>query len=159
METLRSYLTTAMLASVASAICVRLADERFQKYVKYIAGLCLLALLAKPLYSLVEAPGERSFAIESEEQEALTGESSYLEALGSQLSEAIGDRVARQNGIKREAIYVTLTLNTSDLSSIEITAIELVIRSECDESAIEQTLSAELGCTVSVKEELPDGTD
>lgn len=148
-----------MLASVASAICVRFADERFQKYVKYIAGLCVLALLAKPLYALVEELGERTDCIESGEQEPAADRSSYLEALGSQLSQSIGDRVARQYDIEREAIYVTLTLDTSDLSSIEIEAIELIINAECDEQAIEQALSDEFFCSVCVKEASSDDAD
>lgn len=159
METLRSYLTTAMLASVASAICIRLADERFQKYVKYIAGLCILALLAKPLYTLVEEMSEQSFTVDMDKGEGLTAESGYLEALGGELSDSIGDRVARQNALPREAIYVTLTLNTADLSSIEIESIDLIIKAECDEKTIEQALSTEFACKVHVREVLADATD
>ncbi len=153
MDALRSYLTTAMLASVASAICIQFTDERFRKYVKFIAGLCLLAVLALPLVSLTGEIDELDLTFEPSEDKTQTGNLAYLDGLGSQLSRSVGDRVALLYDLPREAVYVTLTLDTADLSAIEIESIELVVRAECDADVMASALSSEFACAVEVREE------
>lgn len=154
MDALRSYLTTAMVASVASAICIQLTDERFRKYVKYLAGLCMLLVLVHPLLGLISDMGDYSISVEESSEETLSGDSAYVGLLGNQLSEAIGDRVAYIYDLSRDAVYVTLTLDTSDLSAIEIKAIDLLITEKCDGERIAQAMSAEFACTVNVSEEI-----
>lgn len=154
MDALRSYLTTAMLASVVSAICIRFTDERFRKYVQFVAGLCLLAVLALPLYSLVSDLSDLELSFERSEDEATADNTAYIEQLGSQLAHSVGDRVARLYSLPREAVYVTLTLDTSDLTSIEIVSIEVSVTVDCDESMMEEGLSNEFACSVKVREEL-----
>lgn len=159
MDALQSYLTTAMLASVASALCIQLTDERFRKYVKFVAGLCLTALLALPLTSLVSELSEVDLSFEQSESATLTGDSAYIELLGSELSRSIGDRVALLYDLPRESVYVTLSLDTADLSAIAIVSIDILVTTECDEKAIERALEDEFACAVEVRKELADETD
>lgn len=154
MDALRSYLTTAILASVVSAICIQITEERFRKYVKFIVGLCLLSVLALPLVSLVREISEIDLAVEVNEGEIQNDDTAYLNLLGSQIAESIGDRIARQYDIPREAVYVTLTLDTADPTAIEIDAVEVTVTEACDEELIERSLSAELACTAHVREEV-----
>lgn len=158
MDALRSYLTTAMLASVASAICIQFTDERFRKYVKFIAGLCILAVLVLPLTTLVPEIGSIDLAPLMNMEDAETDATEYLNLLGEQLARSVGDRVARRHNLPREVIYVNLALDTTDLSSIELVSIELTVTTECDEEAIERVLSDEFACEVSVKEVSSDET-
>lgn len=153
MEALRSYLTTAILASLVSAVCIQLTDERFRKYVKYLAGLCLLSVLALPLFSLVSELGDLKISLDQSTDQSLSADSAYLDLLGSELSRSVGDRIAKLYGIERSAVYVTLTLDTADLSSIELLSIDVRIAAECDTKAIEQALQAEFACAVDVREE------
>lgn len=153
MEALRSYLTTAVLASLVSAVCIQLTDERFRKYIKYLAGLCLLSVLALPLFSLVSELGDLKISLDQSTEQSLSTDSAYLDLLGSELSRSVGDRIAKLYGIERSAVYVTLTLDTADLTSIELLSIDVRIAAECDEQAIEQALQAEFACAVDVREE------
>lgn len=159
MDALRSYLTTAMIASVISVICIQLTDERFRKYVKYLVGLCLLLMLTRPLLSLVSEIGDARFSLSESREETLTGDSAYLDLLGNQLCESIGDRVSIYFSLPRESIYVTMTLDTADLSALKIEAIDLHITQACDEELIAKTLSDEFACPVNVSEELTSDTN
>lgn len=154
MDALRSYLTTAMLASVASAICIQFTDDRFRKYVKYLAGLCLLLVLTLPLMSLLSDIDDFELSLEESREVTLSGDSEYINLLGSSIADSVGDRVSLLYDLPREAVYVTLTLNTADLAAIEIESIEVVVNAECDETSIEQALANEFACTVHVREEL-----
>lgn len=152
MEALRSYLTTAMLASVASAICIQLTDDRYRKYVKYVAGLGLLLTLALPLKSIVAEASDFEWSLSSNEEASLTGNSEYIELLGSEMARSIGDRVAYLFDLPREAVYVTLTLDTSEADAIEIVSIEISVTEKCNATAIEQAVAKEFACAVEVWE-------
>lgn len=153
MDALRSYLSTAMLASVASAICIQITDERFRKYVKYIAGLCILLVLTMPLLSLVSEIEDITLNTDQKEP-SLSEESDYLTLLGSQLAESIGDRVALLYELPREAIYVAITLDSADLSAIEIISIDLTLTVDCDEQAMAEALAQSFACQVNIREEI-----
>ncbi len=160
MNALRSYLITVMMAAVASALCVQFSDERFRKYVKYIAALAMLLVLTVPMLSLVSEIGDIHFSVDETVSETVGEDSPYLSLLGKQLSKNVGDRIASVYGIPREAIYVTLTLDTADLAALRIDSIDVVITDNCDEGEISRTLTDEFACTVRVRKETScEGTD
>ncbi|MBQ8382466.1 MAG: hypothetical protein IJX47_04585 [Clostridia bacterium] len=153
MEALKSYLLTAMLASLAASLLLRLSDHRYRAYIRYVAGLALLLLLTVPLTSLAADLAEELSETDviEEEQEQSTREEAVGE-IGRTMSRQIGDMIAQRFALPRESISVKLTLDLTDLSAISIYRVDLTIRMACDAREIESYLSESLDCPVTVSE-------
>ena len=158
MEALKSYLLIAMLASLASSLLIRISDPRHKSYLRYIAGLALLLLVVTPLTTLAQDFGNvlsdslPPTATEEEENEP----QAYIGEIGRTMSSQIGDLVAKQFELPRDAISVKLTLDLSDLSAIEIYRIDVTVsNANCDVDIIDRYLTDTLGCEVSVIGEIP----
>lgn len=152
MEALKSYLLTAMLASLAASLLIRISDPRQRNYIRYIAGLTLLLLLAAPLTSLA---GELAEGLEESDQSPESDheaddKEAFIGEMGRTMSREIGDLVATRFALPRESVSVKLTLDLTDLSAIAIYRIDVTVRAECDRAAIERYLSESLNCEVSV---------
>ncbi|MBO5778122.1 MAG: hypothetical protein J6R82_00995 [Clostridia bacterium] len=152
MEALKSYLLTAMLASLAASLLIRITDARHRSYIRYIAGLALLLLLTMPLLSLVQTLGEEFNDIDftPEIENATDGREEFIGNLGQTMSRQIGDLVATQFRIPREAISVKLTLDLADLSAISIYRIDVTVKAHCDVAAVDRYLTDSLHCDVTV---------
>ena len=158
MEALKSYLLTAMLASLASSLLIRISDPRHKSYLRYVAGLALLLLLVAPLTTLAQDLGNvlsdslPPAATEGEENEP----QAYIGEIGRTMSRQIGDLIAKQFELPRDAISVKLTLDLSDLSAIAIYRVDVTVSdASCDVDAIDRYLTDALGCEVSVIGDLP----
>lgn len=153
MEALKSYLVTAMLASIASSAVIRISDPRHRSYIRYISGLALLLLLAAPLTSVAK---ELADSLSDIETPAVTEDSyednhAFVGELGRTMSVQIGDLVASRFHLPRESIAVKLTLDLSDLSAISIYQVDVMITGiECDMEAIDRYLTDSLNCEVDV---------
>ena len=153
MEALKSYLVTAMLASLASSIVIRISDPRHRSYIRYIAGLALLVLLAVPLTSIARDLTDSLSDIDppSETQDIAGNNREFVGELGRTMSGQIGDLIASRFQLPRETISVKLTLDLSDLSAISIYRIDVTVSGTvCDVEAIDRYLSDSLNCEVSV---------
>ncbi len=152
MEALKSYLFTAMLASLAASLLIRITDVRHRSYIRYIAGLALLLLLTVPLMSLVQTLGEELHEIDlaPETDHSGDGKEEFIGNLGQTMSRQIGDLVATQFQIPREAISVKLTLDLADLSAISIYRIDVTVKADCDVESIDRFLTDSLHCDVTV---------
>lgn len=151
MEALKSYLLTAMLASLVASLILRISDSRYRAYLRYVAGLALLVLLTVPLTSLAEELAEELSALESYQQEQESEpQEEIMGEIGRTMSQQIGDLVAHRYGLSRESVAVKLTLDLSDLSAITIYQVDLTIRSECNAGEIQRYLSESLDCPVAV---------
>ena len=148
MEALKSYLYTAMLAALVSAVIIRISEPRFRKYIRFGAGLCLLLALTAPLISLsdelMDLADTPSFTTSSNEEDPLMGE------IGQEMSRQIGDLVANRFFVAREKVRVKLTLDVTDWSAISLVRIDLTIVGDCNIDEIEAYLSEALGCPVEV---------
>ena len=151
MEALKSYLLTAMLASLASSLLIRISDPRYRTYLRYVAGLALLLLLTVPLTNLAgdlsDSLSEMDAAEEVQEENA---EDQLVGEIGRTMSGQIGDLTARRFGLSRGAVSVKLTLDLTDLSAIAIYRVDLTVRAVCDANEIENYLSESLDCPVTV---------
>lgn len=151
MEALKSYLLTAMLASLASSLLIRISDPRYRTYLRYVAGLALLLLLTVPLTNLAgdlsDSLSEMDAAEEVQEENA---EEQLIGEIGRTMSGQIGDLTARRFGLSRGAVSVKLTLDLTDLSAIAIYRVDLTVRAVCDANEIENYLSESLDCPVTV---------
>lgn len=148
MEAFKSYLLTAMIAALVSSLAIRITDPRHRSYIRYIAGLILLLLLSSPLVSLA---GEFGEVLDQEAPAAAeTQEDAFISEMGKTMSSQIGDLVSVRYQIPRESISVKLTLDLADLSAIEFSRVDLVIRAPCNADAIEQYLAESLNCVVEV---------
>lgn len=153
MEALKSYLFTAMLASLVAALFIRISDPRYRNYIRYVAGLALLLLLAAPLTSLAEelSKGLTDTDLPSETEDATDDKQEFIGELGRTMSRQIGDLVANQFRLPRESISVKLTLDLADLSAISIYRVDVTVQGEqCDVEAIDRYLTDSLHCEVSV---------
>ncbi|MBQ8287187.1 MAG: hypothetical protein IJX76_00260 [Clostridia bacterium] len=151
MEALKSYLLTAMLASLAASLLIRISDPRYRTYVRYVAGLALLLLLTIPLTSLAgDLADELSETDVTEEEQEQSAREEVIGEIGRTMSRQIGDIVAQRFALSREAITVKLTLDLSDLSAISIYRVDLTVRVMCDAQEIEHYLSESLDCPVTV---------
>lgn len=79
-----------------------------------------------------------------------TKEDQLMESIGQEMCKQIGDLVASRYGIPRSNIQVKLTLDLADLSAISMVRVDITITSACDTKAIEEYLSVNLGCPVTV---------
>lgn len=151
MEALKSYLLTAMLASLASSLLIRISDPRYRTYLRYVAGLALLLLLTVPLTNLA---GDLSDSLSemdaTEEVQEENAEDQLVGEIGRTMSAQIGDLTARRFGLSRGAVSVKLTLDLTDLSAIAIYRVDLTVRAVCDANEIENYLSESLDCPVTV---------
>ncbi|MGM9648285.1 MAG: hypothetical protein ACI3YH_09155 [Eubacteriales bacterium] len=151
MEALKSYLLTAMLASLASSLLIRISDPRYRTYLRYVAGLALLLLLTVPLTNLA---GDLSDSLSemdaTEEVQEENAEDQLVGEIGRTMSAQIGDLTARRFGLSRGAVSVKLTLDLTDLSAIAIYRVDLTVRAVCDANEIKNYLSESLDCPVTV---------
>ncbi len=158
MEALKSYLLTAMLATLAISLLLRLTDPRWRTYLRYIAGLCLLLWMSTPLLSLAGDLSDRLSAIDPPAiSESDPASAPFLEEMGKTMSRKVGDLVAERFPIPRHALSVKLTLDLADPSSILIYRVEVTVYEDADCQAIEAYLADELGCPVQVVRGDPSG--
>lgn len=151
MDAFKSYLLTAMLASLAASLLIRISDHRFRSYLRYVAGLALLLLLTMPLTSLAEDLQSSLSEIGSYQEESVSSsQKESIDQIGGTMSTKIGDMVAVRYKIPRDAISVKLTLDLSDLSAISIYRLDLTVRVFCNSEEIQRYLSESLSCPVSV---------
>lgn len=151
MEALKEYLVTAMVAALVSSLFLRVTDARYRGWIRYIAGLALLLMLAAPLVGLAdELANSLADSNEYQETEGQAAEKQVVEEIGKTMSRQIGDTVAGQFHLPRERIRVKLTLDLSDLSAIALYSVDLTIAAECAPEEIEAYLSVALGCPVTV---------
>ncbi len=150
MEALKSYLLTAMAASVAASALLRITDQRYRAYLRYVAGLCLLLVLIHPLFGLAGKLSGALSDLDGVTQPEVTAEQTALGEIGREMSRQIGDLIARRFSLPREAISVKLTLDLTDLSAIAIHRVELTVLTPCDANAIRLYLESSLDCEAAV---------
>jgi hypothetical protein len=151
MEALKSYLFTAMLASLASTILIRITDPRHRSYLRYIAGLALLLLISSPLTSLGAELGAALSDVEfSGSDKTEDDKKEFLGEMGRTMSVQIGDLIAKEFSLSRERVTVKLTLDLSDVSAIAIYRVDVSISGNCDADAIDRYLTESLNCEVTV---------
>ena len=158
MEALKSYLLTAMLASLASSLLIRISDPRHRTYVRYVAGLALLLLLTVPLTSLAGefADGLSDTDVSIQETE-LAAQEAVIGQIGQKMSAQIGDLVAQKFALSRETVSVKLTLDLTDLSAISVYRVDVTVNAACDAKEIEAYLSESLACPVTVTGTVSEG--
>ncbi len=152
MEALKSYLLTAMLASLAASLLIRITDEVYRKYVRLIAGLALLLLLVKPLFTLADAvtDGLNDWERLPEATDDGGEQGAFIGEMGRTMSREVGDLIARRFGLSRDTVSVKLTLDLSDLSAISIYRIEVTVTSDCDADLIREYLEESFDCSAEV---------
>ena len=151
MEALKGYLVSAMVAALVSSLFLRVTDARYRGWIRYIAGLALLLMLAAPLIDLADGLSQSLADLDGyEEATGQAAEEQVVEEIGKSMSRQIGDTVAGQFHLPREKIRVKLTLDLSDLSAIGIYRVDLTVAADCSEQEIEAYLSEALGCPATV---------
>lgn len=152
MEALKSYLLTAMLASLAASLLIRITDEGYRKYVRLIAGLALLLLLVKPLFTLADAVTDGLTDLERLPESTDDGgeQGAFIGEMGRTMSREVGDLIAKRFGLLRDTVSVKLTLDLSDLSAISIYRIEVTVTSDCDTEQIRKYLEESFDCSAEV---------
>ena len=151
METLKSYLYTAMLAALVSSMVLRLSEPRYRKYIRFGVGLCLLLTMIMPILTVMEEVTDINW--EAPELTQAEGESRYMDMIGQEMSNQIACVVANRYRISRDVIRVKITLDLTDLSAISLIRVDLTILCPCEGEEIQDYLTKSLDCPVEVHTE------
>ena len=149
MEALKSYLYTAMLAALVSSMVIRLSEPRYRKYIRFGVGLCLLLTLIMPILPVMEEVTDINWVAPELTQAEVDGR--YMDMIGQEMSNQIGDLVSGRYGISRDLIRVKITLDLTDLSAISLMEVDLTLYCPCEAKEIQDYLTTSLDCLVEVR--------
>lgn len=155
MNEIYSYIYSLAVAASAAGIATALAPDEGQlkKYVKYVAALCVLVMLALPAKNAIAAlAGGVQDALSALEIKTDAGdsESSAEAAIIAQTEQNIeaglSMLLAAKLGCNADAVTVTITLDTSDPLAIVVAKVDARAPAEYKTIGIEIWLAEQTGC-------------
>lgn len=138
---MKGYFIALLAASVCSAICVSLAGEGYEKYIKYICALVCAVMLISPLRGIdisgiLFDPAEISYA------------ESDLAAYEKQAADHISQSVYKEYGIKPLSVNIKIEWVGE---SPTVTRISLALPAGTENAAaVREYLAAEYGGEVEI---------
>ncbi len=142
MAKIAGYLGEILLMTVVSGVLLLLApDGNVKKHIRFLVSVCLVAAVSVPLLAAVrELPAliEAEEASLTVEEEAVKERQStrVVEASKGQIEQAIASYLCARYGRTPDGVSVSVTLDASDLSAVEITSIRVALADGRDGEAI-----------------------
>jgi hypothetical protein len=155
MNEIYSYIYSLAVAASAAGIVTALAPDEGQlkKYVKYIAALCVLVMLALPAKTAIAAIAggveDAMSALQLEagsEHTADSAEAALIAQTKQNIETGLGRLLSAKLDCDAEAVAVTVTLDTSNLQAITVSKVDARAPAEYKTIGIEIWLAEQTGC-------------
>lgn len=132
MKTLGNLAAAVLSVCIAAGAVIRISpDGSIKKYLKYLVSLCVLAAVLSPLIdgvgTMLSFDGNISVG-EGDSMGAPHGGEYIIDAEKAEIEEAICSLIASKWRLEKEKICVSLTLDKSNISAIEIRKIDIKIK-------------------------------
>jgi len=156
MSGLNTHIIAILLIAVSASIVTLVSPNgEMKKYVDLIARLCVLAALAVPIVAGVTNIPHKIAEFEQvriEENESV--ESEIVSLTKANIESGIAENVEAEFGLQKGSVAVSVTLDTSDYSAIDIVNIEIILPSGSDKTSVRDYVNKLFKKTtaVSVKE-------
>ena len=154
MQTLENSAVAIVTVCIAAGLVVRLSPEgNLKKYLKYIVSLCVLAAILSPIAKLpdvIDLGDGFSFDYSEEELSEEERREMILNAEKEKISDAMRDLISEKWKLEKEAVDVTLTLDSDNISAVEIRRIDIKIKGEAKRDEIEKYIDEMFYGTASV---------
>lgn len=139
---MRDYFFALLAASVFGALCAAFAGSRFEKQMRFIAALCLLASALLPLKQIVPAlrdfsGGTGEYAVS---QPAAAGD--YYAQAEEAAKERVSELLYGEFGIKPRSVSIDIDWESE---TPQVTRIRVALPPGVDADAAKSFLQSELG--------------
>lgn len=143
MEGIKEYFLSAIGACLIIGYAENLVGENFKPYVKFIAGLFIVLLLASPAISLAADFASQFTDIKTdiEFNEYETGYDGIVSEFEKNLSASVRDYIEQNTGIDKENIEVHIETDKSDIQNIKVIKIYIILSAEYDCNTINRMVS------------------
>lgn len=155
MEYFRDIVITSALCGIIISLTPE-SEKGAGKYIKYLTSLTLLLVILAPLSSLRTSADEISNAVRgffSSADSDLQTQNAYSSAISmnaSALSDSLTDSILGEFDLAEDDLAVTITLDTSDPTSLTVASVTVKLRTNTDPTAVQAYIQS-LGfdnCTV-----------
>ncbi|MBQ3040870.1 MAG: stage III sporulation protein AF [Clostridia bacterium] len=155
-ELLKSILVLAIISGIINSL---LMQGTIKKYVNYFIGLIMVLVLLSPLFkvlssfdSIKEYINDFFHSIRTEE---ILEDSNALIVNTSEkrVCEGIKEMIVSKFGFDQRDVYVELECDKSDISSIKITGVNVILTNKAswsDTDRVKEFLDKSVGCKINV---------
>lgn len=132
MDGVRTFAEGMILVCVSAGIAMRLSpDGKLKKYLGYIISLCVLCAILAPLGKAISNGFEFKDITLGETSSDTDAERLVIDAEKAEIERSIASLISAKWGV--DGVRVSLTLDETNVSAIEIRAIDIFITGEIPE--------------------------
>lgn len=155
MNEVYSYIYSLAVAASAAGLATALAPDggQLKKYVKYIASLCVLVMLALPaknmIAALTDGVGEAMAALGAEyraDEAEYDAEALLLAQAKANVEASLAALLSAKLDCDEESVSVNVTLDASEPSSIKVSRINASAPAERKTVGVEIWFAEQTGC-------------
>lgn len=157
---MNAFLKSILILAVISGIINSLVSQAsIKKYINYLIGLIMALIILTPLFNILSTFGKVTEYIDDfyhsiRTEEILEGSNSIIVNTSEEkVCSGIKDMIISKFGFDKTDVYVSLECNTSNISSIKITAVNIILTNKAswsDTSAVKAYLDKTIGCKINV---------
>ena len=129
MSDLSALISSVFLISVSAAIITQMSpDGELRKYIRFIAGLSVIASIAFPIISVVRSLPDKMENISSEANEMPEFDNmEIVSAAVRNIELELCADIEAEFGLEKESVTAEVLIDASDLSNILITDINIIL--------------------------------
>lgn len=129
MNDLSSLISSVFLISVSAALVTQMSPEgELRKYIRFIAGLSVIASIAFPIISVVKSLPDRINSISSDVVEMAEFDNmEIINAAVDNIERELCSDIEAEFGFEQGSVAAEVLVDASDLSNILITDINIIL--------------------------------